>query len=270
MRNIFKLLFPCLFAVVALSGCYDEMDSKLSIDNKYEGDNKPAASLTSASVLTFSSLEVSGAVDAKDNTVLEVGVMLSTSDDFATYNSYAAKEIGATFSFLITGLSDNTTYYVRSYAVSAANGTAVSDVQKVTTPVAPIFELGGIYTAKQYAVDSKTGAVTLDDTYKVTVAFEEGSTTKVKITNLFGGEMTVSGAFNAAKSTFTVKSGSIIANDPKYGEVFINPVNNEITNFIENATFTFQAKGGFLDSSIWAASVSAGNFGFYKLQMTHD
>lgn len=268
MRNIFKLLFPCLFAVVALSACYDEMDSKFSIDNTYEGDNKPAASLTSASVLTFSSLEVSGAIDAKDNTVLEVGVMLSTSNDFAIYSSYAATEIGATFSFPITGLSDNTTYYIRSYVVSAANGTGVSDVQTVTTPAAPIFELGGVYTAKQYVIDA--GVATLDDTYKVTVAFEEGSTTKVKITNLFGGEMTVSGTFNAAKSAFTVGRGSIIGNSPQYGEIFINPVNNEITSYIDNATFTFQTKGGFLDSSIWAASASAGNLGFYKLQMTHD
>lgn len=270
MKNIFKLLFPCLFAVVALSGCYDEMDSKLSIDDKYEGGNKPVTSLTSVSVLTFSSMEVSGTVDVKDNAVLEIGVMLSTSNDFATYSSYAAAEVGAAFSFPIIELNDNTTYYVRSYAVSATNGTVVSDVKTVTTPVAPIFKLEGVYTAKQYVIDTNAGTTTLDDTYKVTIAFEEGSTTKVKVTNIFGGGMTVDGTFNVAKNSFTIASGSIIANDSQYGEVFINPVNDEITNFIENATFTFQTKGGFLNSSTWAASVSAGNFGFYKLQMTHD
>lgn len=270
MKNIFRLLCPCLFLVAALSSCYDEMDSKDSIDDQYTGTNAPVVSLTSASVVSFSSIDVSGTIDAKDNALLEVGVMLSTSNDFSAYDSYAAAEVGNTFSFPITGLNDNTTYYVRSYAVSEANGTAVSEVQTVTTPVAPIFGLEGTYTAKQYSFDTDAGTIALDDTYKVSIAFEAGSATKVNITNLFGGGKTISGTYNEAKSTITVSKGEVIADHPTYGEVIINPVNDEISGYIANATFTFQAKGGFLNSSIWAASVTAGNFGFYKVEMTHD
>lgn len=270
MKNIFRILVPCLLLMTAVSSCYDEMDSKASIDDKYAGSVAPVVSLTNASVVTFSSIEVSGSIDAQDNNLLEVGVMLSTSSDFSTYNSYAAPEVGSAFTMTVTRLEDNTTYYVRSYAVSEASGTAVSEAQSISTPVAPIFELDGVYTANQYRIDTSTGVATLDGTYKVTIAFIEGSATNISITNLYNGERTISGVYNQARGTFTVARGTIIADHSTYGEVFINPVDDEISSYLSNATFTFQTKGGFLNSSTWAASVSAGNLGFYRVEMTHD
>ena len=49
MKNIFKTLIPCLALSVALTGCYDEMDDKASVDAKYALANTPALSIASQS-----------------------------------------------------------------------------------------------------------------------------------------------------------------------------------------------------------------------------
>lgn len=270
MKNIFRLLVPCLLLMAAVSGCYDEMDNKASIDDRYAGSIAPVVSMTSASVVSFSSIQASGSIEDNENAFLEVGVMVATSSDFAAYNAYPAAEVGNTFSVSVRGLEDNTTYYVRTYAVSETCGIAVSAAQTISTPVAPIFDLDGVYTASQYKIDASTGVATLNDTYKVTIAFVEGSTTNITITNLFDGGKTIPGVYNPARGTFTVARGTVMADNATYGEVFINPVDDEIASYLANATFTFQTKGGFLNSSIWAASVSAGNLGFFRVEMTHD
>lgn len=270
MKNIFRLLVPCFVLMTAVSSCYDEMDSKASIDDRYAGSIAPVVSLTDASVVSFSSIQASGSIEDNENTMLEVGVMVATSSDFAAYNAYPAAEVGNTFSVSVRGLEDNTTYYVRTYAVSEASGIAVSEAQTLSTPVAPIFDLDGVYSANQYAIDASTGVATLDDTYKVTIAFVDGSTTNISITNLFNGGRTISGVYNPARGTFTVARGTVMGDHPTYGEIFINPVDDEIASYLANATFTFQTKGGFLNSSIWAASVSAGNLGFFRVEMAHD
>lgn len=270
MKKIFKLLLVCLCLPVALTGCYSEMDDKADIDAQYVGGTAPTTSLTSATVTSFSTMEAVGTVDAKGGTVLEAGVMLSTSSDFASFDSYAAEEVSESFTVSISGLNDNTTYYVRSYAVSAANGIVVSEAQTASTPVAPIFDVDGTYTTQEYEIDTETGTESLSATYKVTIAFAEGSDTKVNITNLFEGGETIVGTYNKDRGTITVAQNQIIGVHSSYGNIFIRPVNDEISGYVSSATFTFQSKGGFMNSSIWAASVSAGNFGFYRVKMTHD
>jgi hypothetical protein len=48
MKNIFKTLIPCLALSVALTGCYDEMEDKASIDAKFELANTPSLSIANA------------------------------------------------------------------------------------------------------------------------------------------------------------------------------------------------------------------------------
>lgn len=267
MKNISKTLILCLTLAGGLTSCYDEMDSKESIDQLYEANDAPTVSVSSASATSFSSIEVNGSVSTDQN-ILETGVMVSTSADFATYSTYPSEEVSTTFTIAIPSLNDNTTYYVRAYAVGRSN-TAVSESKEIKTPIAPIFDLNGTYSVQQYYYDDDAGEWTLDDSYEVEIAFEEGSTDKVTISNVFGGGTVIKGIYNETKSLISVAAEQIIMNHNKYGEVFMLPVNNAMASYVDNATFTFQSKGGYMSSSIWQARCSAGSFGMYKLSMAH-
>ena len=269
MKKIFSIL-SIVLCMASFTGCYDDLESKADIDAKYAGTGSASATLAEATASSFSTIAASGTVELSADTLLEVGVMVATSKDFSSYNSYKAEEAKSSFQVNVSGLEDNTTYYVRSYAVTGKYGTVVSEAKSVTTPVAPVFDLVGTYTAKQYAVDTESGKASLDKTYKVTVAFVEGDTTQVEITNLYEGGKTITGTYDAEKGTIAVARNQVIGVHASYGDVFIRPVNDAISGYVANATFTFQSKGGFLNSSKWAASVSQGNFGFYYVEMNHD
>jgi len=96
MKNIFKTFISCIVLAVGVTSCYDEMDSKSNIDAEYEQASNITASLGESAVLTFSEISVNGNISGTEG-VLEAGFMVSTSADFASYNSYKAGEVASTF-----------------------------------------------------------------------------------------------------------------------------------------------------------------------------
>ncbi|MBO5224814.1 MAG: hypothetical protein J6B46_00145 [Parabacteroides sp.] len=258
MKNIFKTLIPCLVLAFGVTSCYDEMGDKAGIDAQYEKASNVTVSLGEVSVVSFS--EVAANVNVSDTIgVLEVGVMVSTTQDFSDYDSYKANELALTFNKSITGLSEETTYYVRGYAYTTTGGTVVSESTSITTPVAPIFNLDGTYTCVEY---DESGSV--NGSYEITIAFVEGSTTEVEITNIWEGGKTVSGTFDPATGKLTIPDKQIIYVHPSYGDVWIESENGVAL------VGQFTAKGGFLNTGVFGAICSAGYFGYQYLEMTHN
>ncbi len=93
-----------------------------------------AVTTQSASNITSSSANLGGNVTSDGNaSVTERGVVYSTSQNPTTANTKVPVGNGlGTFSKSVTGLKDNTTYYVRAYAINSL-GTAYSESTTFTT-----------------------------------------------------------------------------------------------------------------------------------------
>ena len=213
MKNIFKTFISCIVLAVGVTSCYDEMDSKSNIDAEYEQASNITASLGESAVLTFSEISVNGNISGTEG-VLEAGFMVSTSADFASYNSYKAGEVASTFSSVINNLTENTTYYIRSYAYTIG-GTIVSEVTSITTPAAPIFELNGGYTAVDYNTEDNSAG----ESYEVTIEFVSGSTTDIKITNLWDGGKTINAKYDSKTGKVSIPTKQVIFVHADYGDV---------------------------------------------------
>lgn len=151
MKNIVRIFISCLALAVGLSGCYDEMDDKAVIDAKYENANKPTVTLSNVKVIDFSNVEASGSVSTIEN-ILESGFMYAVDESFNNAVCVANEEITESFNATLSDLSENTTYYIRSYAVTAGAGIAVSEHQTVTTPKAPVFT-ADVLDGKRYTAN---------------------------------------------------------------------------------------------------------------------
>ncbi len=270
MKNILKLMIPCLAAVAVLASCNDEMDDKSVIDAKYVVATKPTVSLSSLKAVSFSKLSAEATV-SDTLQVSEVGVQFSATQDFSgTVTSVANDKLATAFTAALSNCTELTTYYARSYAVLGDGSMVVSETQTVTTPASPSYDLNGTYTCTQYGMGDDGNFAVDGDPYEVTVAFAEGSTTAVTLTNLFGGGKTVTGTYDAKAGTVTVPTNQVVMVHQKYGDVQMKAQNDDASAYIDQVTFTFTSKGGLLKSSLWSAEAAAGSFGVYYVSMTHN
>jgi len=264
MKKYIKILIPCLILVMGVSSCYDLMDSKDSVDRKFASNANITVSVSSVEANNFSSASISGTVNSTEG-VLETGIMVSYSSDFSAATAYAAKEVGASFTVSLSGLTEATTYNVKAYAYLADGQMLYSDARSFTTPTAPVYELAGVYSATEY--DAETGEIT--GSYDVTVSFVNGSETEVELTNFWDVGMTVSGVYDKTTGVVTIPTNQVIYVHPAYGEVAMVAVNDAISANTTAVTCRFTAKGGFLNTSTWGAICSAGSFGYFYVQMAH-
>lgn len=273
MKQILKFMIPCLTAVFALTSCYDTMDDKADIDAKYgSAFSTPTVAITSATTPTHTSIAVTASF-SDSAAVAEQGVEFATDENFKNVKTIVNKENNSTFTATLEGLEELTTRYVRAYAMGRNGVLVYSEVKKITTPEAPIFALEGSYTAVEYEGDPDSGEWTLPEEaepYTITIAFEEGSSTTVNITNIWGGGMTVQGTYDAEQNTITVPNMQNIYIHPSYGDVWLKGLAKDFSAFTDNVVFKFTPKGGAMQSTPMAAQCSLGNFGFFYLVMQHD
>ena len=263
MKKIFRTLIPCLAMAMALTGCYDEMDDKAVIDAKYALDGTPTVSMSGATANDHSSATVTASVSSVDG-VVESGFMVAGSADFSNSKAYIV-ENATSISTTITGLSELTTYYVKAYAFLGDGRLVYSDAATFTTLEAPSYDLAGTYAASEF--DATSGGAAGE--YEVTIAFVEGSTTEVEITNFWDGGMTVTGTYDAESNTITIPTSQVIYVHPSYGDVWMMAVNDEISAYTSAVICQFTPKGGFLTTSVWGAVCGAGTFGYSYVKMAH-
>lgn len=263
MKNIFKTLIPCLVLALGVSSCYDEMDDKATVDAQYALATTPTVALSSAVADDHSSATITATISSVEG-VVESGFMYAGSSDFSGAKAVIV-ENAATITTQLTGLAELTTYYVKAYAFLGDGRLVYSEPTTFTTKEAPSYSLDGTYVATEY--DAQTGKASAQ--YEITIAFVEGSETEVEITNIWEGEKTVKGTFDAATNTVTIPTNQLIYVHSSYGDVLMRAVNDEISAYTSAVVCKFTPKGGMLVTSNWGAVCSAGSFGYFYISMTH-
>ena len=121
MKNIFKLMIPCLAVAFSLTSCNDTMDDKASIDAQfvkpsgleskmvcpncgYSADAAPAKCPT---------CETADSLFVTVGNVSEFGIQVSKNQDFSGTVKTIVGDFGAlNFDLTATGLEEMTTYFV--------------------------------------------------------------------------------------------------------------------------------------------------------------
>jgi len=253
MKNYYKYIIPCLAITLLFSSCYDTMDDKASIDALYETLTNPVVNATTATAETYQTATATGSVATLEN-VQEVGFQISTDSSFGKYETVTCEEVSQEFTAEFSGLEEKTTYYVRSYAFTKTGITVYGETTTFTTPKSPIFDIEGTYTATTYQLNWDDYNFYPGYTNKVTIAYVEGSTTEIKITNLYDEGETVVASYDAETGKIVIPSGQLVMTHPDYGDI-------TITGFDENLDFTdeielqFTPLGGKIDSFMWGLKV---------------
>jgi formylglycine-generating enzyme required for sulfatase activity len=117
------------------------ISENITPDTDEEIEEEPEVKLPSLSTGTPTDISKTSAIlsgkisDAGNGTISERGIVYSSSRNPTTSNSKVRSGSGTgSFTANITGLEDNTTYYVRAYAINEA-GTAYGDEQSFKTEI---------------------------------------------------------------------------------------------------------------------------------------
>ena len=105
--------------------------------------NTPSITTTAVSAITATSASSGGNVTSSSSTVTAKGICYSTSPNPTTANTTISGGTGiGSFTSSITGLTSNTTYYVRAYATNSS-GTSYGEQTSFTTSLAAGSVYGG-------------------------------------------------------------------------------------------------------------------------------
>lgn len=262
MKNIFKTLIPCLALSVALVGCYDEMDDKDVVEAGFASIPAPAVTLNNVTVDGYSGFTLDGAVNSLDN-VMEVGFMVSADAEFTNPTIATVDEPATNFNLSVTGLKDDMTYYIRTYAYTKA-GMTFSEVQNATLPKAPEFAdkyLFGNYYAADY-----TSAGVLDYEYQVSIKQHNGIWNQISIKGLYGYDGTITATVDFENKIITTSPYSVLYINSTYGDVWmwgLDVVDGKLAYKSEPVAIATYDDQGNIQFDYWAARCSAGAFGYY-------
>ena len=270
MKRIYLSIIACSAIILGLCcSCNDTMDDKDEVESGWSHLPNPTATV-SVTESTYCDALLKVTISELDN-VIEYGVQYSKDKDFVNGKYVAASSSDVTETDIkVTGLDEKTTYYLRPYVITRSNITIFGEPSSLTTAAAPIFALEGTYTATYFSRDEDGSFVDGGTTYKVEIAFVAGSNTEVNIINLWDGGETISGTYDAETGIITVGQNQLLYTDPTYGECFLKPVNNTITNYQPEMSMKFVSLGGSLTTGYYSVVCSLGSFGFFYTTMTHD
>lgn len=251
----------CVALGATLTGCYDEMGSKSSVDAAYADSSAPELSISNLEVLGYEGFVADVNVSYVDG-VIETGVAISTTADFAgevTFKQPA--EITTAFTVEATGIKDGLLYYVKPYAVTAG-GLFYGDAVTADVPVAPVFAntyVFGKYKACDYDLqtDEPDG-----DPYAMVVS--PGKLwNEVIFTNLWAGKMSVVAVANNEDNTMYIKAGEVCGIDSDYGPVQVQglAITDEGKLALAETTSVIYDEEQIV-IGYWGARVSAGFFGY--------
>jgi hypothetical protein len=179
MKKIVKL-YTLLFVIVAVAGCSDDKEMKYSVD--------PALAPTSVTTgavsnITYLSAEVQGAASMNEG-IVDRGIYIADNQNFTGAVAVSATAVDSTtgnYTVTITELTEETQYYIKSYATNFAGGTSLGEVKNFTTLTAPSQwdDLVGTWTVKE---DYYNGSSWYNNqTYPITISGVPGDKFKIKI-----------------------------------------------------------------------------------------
>lgn len=259
MKKIFSM-FMVLTAALMFCSCNDTMDDKAVIDGGFAQYDAPTITLA-AEAADFQTIIATISV-SDSAAIIEEGVVLTTGE---TQKFIAASEIASEVTMTLGELAEQTEYTLQAYVVTKSSVTVISEAKvAVTTPAMPVLTVEGTYLATEFELDDNDDWVAGDEPYEMTIKIVDEEEGEVEITNFWGGEMTVTG-YLQEDGSIVIPTGQQIYDHPSYGPVSMIGVNEEISSYTDYIILT----PNVLDfmSSPWAAQVSAGNFGFYRVSM---
>lgn len=167
-----------------------------AVDNVTIGNSDvPAVTTTSASSVTYNSASTGGNISSDGGaTVTARGVCYGTSHNPSLSGNYTSDGTGTgSFTSSLSGLTDNTTYYVRAYATNSTGTAYGSEISFTTSPVsAPTANEGTALSTSQFTAswNSVAGAV---NGYKIDVSSTDFSTSNItEVFSSIGGGTTSS------------------------------------------------------------------------------
>lgn len=184
----------------------------------YESGTPPTVTTTGATALTGTTATATGTITAGTATIVTSGVCWSTSplptitDSKTTNGPTATGSIGAGTGGDITGLTINTTYYVRAYA-STAGTTVYGDAVQFTTPI-PDYRLTSNTGALDFgAVAINTSAV---QSYTVSGKLLSPAAGNITVTAPTGFTISISAAGPFTSSLLLPYTGNTLASTTIY------------------------------------------------------
>lgn len=125
-----------------------------------------------------------------------------------------------------------------------------------------INSIRGTYTVTEYQYyhDEKAW-YEMEPQYEMTITeVSTSDPTSVEIYNLWEGGKYIKGQLDTETGEITIPSGQIIYEDPTYGNIWVNPYENEIT-------FTYDADKRTYSSNIMSPVCSEGHFRYFMIKM---
>ncbi len=265
-KNIFKSLL-CLSVGMLFVACQDTMDDKADIDASHEMNIAVVPVVEEAANVTYSTADLT--ITLTDSVgVTEMGFELAADAEFTQSWYEVAPTVVKSYTMTVSGLADEATYYVRPYVYTANGTVTVGEAKSFTTEKAPIFEINGVYEAQEYNLNDSY-QFEAGYTYDVTVEFKEGSTTEVLVTNLWGGEQSLNGTYDAESQTITIPSGQLLYFQDGVYEYIASGIDNTLTP-TENITLSFTPLGGALKTSFIEVTVEGyGRMDIFYVSMKH-
>ncbi len=272
MKKLFKYVIPCLAAAFMLTSCNSTMDDKAAVDARFTQYANPVLNSATATATTFETATATATVESLEN-VQEVGFQISTDASFSSYESIVCEEVSESFSASFSGLKEETTYYVRSYAFTKTGLTVYGEATSFTTPKSPIFDIEGTYTASTSLLDFDTYEFGPGYSNKVTISYVEGSKTEINITNLYDEGETVIGSYDAETGEIIIPSGQLVMTHDTYGPIVIAGLDNKL-NPTDEVTLKFTKLGGKIDAFMWGLVMTGDYQGYFwnvcMTTMSHD
>ena len=212
-----------------------------------------APTVTTAAATAITTTTATGGGEVTDNggaTVTQYGICWSTNENPTTDDSklYSDGEPTGAFTFNMTGLTHNTTYHVRAYAVNSVGTAYGSDVTFTTVAiVAPTVTTSDIIDGITDATATCGGAVTANNgtllgygiSYSTDATFATGST-EVAGSGISENAFTVNLTGLAGNTTFYFRAYATNEGGTGYGNVYNFTT---LPTGIINSKFTINATG---------------------------
>lgn len=212
-----------------------------------------APTVTTAAATAITTTTATGGGEVTDNggaTVTQYGICWSTNENPTTDDSklYSDGEPTGAFTFNMTGLTHNTTYHVRAYAVNSVGTAYGSDVTFTTVAiVAPTVTTSDIIDGITDATATCGGAVTANNgtllgygiSYSTDATFATGST-EVAGTEIIGNAFIINLTGLEGGSTYYFRAYATNEGGMGYGNVYNFTT---LPTGIINSKFTINATG---------------------------
>lgn len=173
---------------------------------------------------------------------------------------------GVTYEYYFTDKDiqvGTTSYRVRARGIVIESPLS-SEIVSITIDPSEYQTIDGTYDVVEYINDDNYEWQQFR-TYQITVSLDSSDQTSATVYNLFDLGGTAQAIYDPDEKTLYIPSYSVIGTHSTYGDVFVRGINDAWSAYTANVEFNFNEFGGTLSSGTFAVNVSAGSFGWFRI-----